>query len=199
MSDELEGEEEFGEETEFGMVDGREREPIRAWVGGHRHLFGSGKDKGKGKEVVGPKTTMVPAGPLTIQNLPDESDDEDAEFVVDCPSDLDGSERMSEEEEEDGEESGSEAEEGDSDRDVYELSEDEPPVLDPARHPLLRAGALPRMSKSVREMVTGIVEEVFVGPAGQQTEEVDELDHRESITGGEYENEEEFEDEYQWH
>ena len=58
----------------------------------------------------------------------------------------------------------------------------------------LRSGALPRMSKSVREMVklTGIVEEAFVGPAGQQTGEVDKLDRRESITGEEYENENSF-------
>jgi hypothetical protein len=95
-SGENEGED-FGEETEFGMVDGREREPINSWVRNHRHLFGADgppsldkKGKGKEKEVV--KSKSMPAGPLTIQSLPDESDDDDEEFRVDGVSDLDGSE-----------------------------------------------------------------------------------------------------------
>lgn len=169
--------EDVGEEMEFGMVDSKEREPINAWVRNHRHLFGTdgessldGKGKGKEKEVVKPKS--LPGGPLTIRNLPDDSDDSDEEFV-DGVSDLDGSEGTSDESSHD-----SNSDESDTDReeDNDALNDDEE-ELDPAHHPLLRAGALPRMSKNVRNMVVGIVEEAFMGDPGRQEEdEEDELE-----------------------
>jgi len=178
------GENEFedvGEETEFGMVDGREREPINSWVRNHRHMFGSDgspsldkKGKGKEKEVV--KSKSIPSGPLTIQSLPDESDDDDEEFRVDGVSDLDGSEGSSSEESaaEEGSVEG-EDDDGDAGSDLDE-DEDTNGELDPAHHPLLRAGAVPRMSKSARDMVVGIVEEAFMGSGGQDDDELDEED-----------------------
>jgi hypothetical protein len=51
--------------------------------------------------------------------------------------------------------------------------------LDPAHHPLLRAGAVPRMSKGARDMVVGIVEEAFMGSGGQEEDELDEEDELE--------------------
>jgi len=45
-----------------------------------------------------------------------------------------------------------------------EDEDDEEEELDPARHPLLRASRLPRMSKGTIDMVVGIVEEAFTVP-----------------------------------
>ena len=139
--------EDVGEETEFGMVDGREREPINAWVRNHRHLFGTDgappfdkKGKGKEKEVV--KAKLIPSGPLTIQSLPDDSDD-DEEFKVDGASDLDGSEGTSDESDSDPGSDEPASEEGNVDMyDGGEVDEDgefdddeDNGGLDPAHHP----------------------------------------------------------------
>jgi len=170
--------EDVAEETEFGLVDGLEREPINSWVRNHRHMFGSDgapldkKGKGKEKEVI--KSKSIPSGPLTIQSLPDESDDDDDEFRDDGVSDLDGSDGSSSEESEEGSVNG-EDDDGDADSD---LDEDEG-ELDPAHHPLLRAGAVPRMSKSARDMVVGIVEEAFMGSGGREEDGLDEEDELE--------------------
>lgn len=168
--------EDIGEETEFGMVDGREREPINAWVRNHRHSFGMNglsDKKGKGKEVV--KSKSLPAGPMTIQDLPDESDDDDEEFEVDGVSDLDGSEGTSDESSPDP---GSDDEDEDRGDIKGGDDNDSDSDLNDADRPLLRAGALPRMSKGVCEMVVGLVKEAFIGPPGvnEDEDEEDELD-----------------------
>jgi hypothetical protein len=172
ISDEEENDD--GEETEFGMVDAKEREGINEWVQSHCHLFGNQKNKTVSK---GGPPRVQPTGPLTINTLTQQSDDEDDDFSASV-SDLDGSERLSEEsssEDEDNheDEHGSGDEHG-SDTDMEDL-EDEGDELDPAKHPLLRPGAMPRMSRAALEMAVDIVENAFVGTAGREDEE-DELD-----------------------
>ena len=179
--DNEEDDDDVGEETEFGMVDAKEKEGINEWVRDHCHLFGNQKNKTISKEKP-PKVQS--SGPLTIQTLTGESDDEDDDFSASV-SDLDGSERLSEEsssEDEDngdgdgdgdGSEHGSGYENG-SDADAEGL-EDEDDDLDPAKHPLLQPGAMPRMSRAALEMAVDIVENALVG-TGDQEDEEDELD-----------------------
>ena len=169
-------EDDIGEETEFGMVDAKEREGINEWVRSHRHLFGDQKNKTISKEEP-PK--VQPTGPLTIRTLTEESDDDDDDFSASV-SDLDGSERLSEESSSEDESNEDEAEikhgsgeEDGSGEDTEDL-EDEDGELDSAKHPLLRPGAMPRMSRAALEMAVNIVEDAFVGKAGQDEE--DELD-----------------------
>ena len=169
----VENEDVDGEETEFGMVDSREREPITAWIRSHRHLFGTNgtsPDKGKGKEkqkVQHPIST----GPLTIHSIPDEDDDEDEEFTAEV-SDLDGSEATSDS----GSNSGSDDERNgtgdDADADA-EHSDGEESDLNPAHHPLLRPGAVPRLSKAALNMAVGIIEDTFMGDGSQDDQEED--------------------------
>jgi len=169
-------EDDVGEETEFGMIDAKEIESINEWVRSHRHLFGNQRNKTISKEDL-PK--VQPAGPLTIRTLTEESDDEDDDFSASV-SDLDGSEGLSEESSsEDDEENENESKHGSvdehgSDVDMEDRG-DEDGELDPAKHPLLRPGAMPRMSRAALEMAVDIVENAFVGTAGQEDGE-DELD-----------------------
>ena len=169
-------EEDVGEETEFGMVDAKEREGINEWVRGHCHLFGNQRNKTVSKEQP-PKVRS--SGPLTIQTLTEESDDEDDDFSASV-SDLDGSERLSEESSSDDEDNGNENENEHghgSDADSEDLGDEDGDDLDPAKHPLLRPGAMPRMSRAALEMAVDIVEDAFV-PVGtaDREEEEDELD-----------------------
>lgn len=179
-----EEEEDVGEETEFGMVDGKERENINEWVRNHRHLFGKTEGSNSKVEDESDKKTEAKAqfaGPVTIHTLQDGSDDEDDDFSVSV-SDLDGSEHSSQEgdssDEEGGGEEGSDEEEGDAEGEDgddglgNDDDDDEIEELDPAQHPLLRPGAVPKMSKAAMEMAVGIVEAAF----GSGQEEQDELD-----------------------
>jgi hypothetical protein len=168
-------ENDVGEETEFGMVDSKEREGINEWVRNHRHLFGNQRNKTISEEEP-PK--IQPTGPLTIRTLTEESDDEDDDFSASV-SDLDGSERLSEESssEDEGNEDENENKHGsgdehNSDAETEDL-EDEDGELDPAKHPLLRPGAMPRMSRAALEMAVDIVENAFVGQEDQEDELVD--------------------------
>ncbi|KAH9477199.1 hypothetical protein JR316_0011118 [Psilocybe cubensis] len=186
------GEEEEVDETEFSMVDAKEREGISAWVRTHRHLFGGSKDNTTGADVSPNgqvkkiKSKSVPTGPITIRTMDEDSDSDDESFAESGASDLDGSESDSdsnssssdedkgedeqgeEEEESDNENKGSGASRREEEEEDSEIEE-----LDPVHHPLLRPGAMPkRISKAALDMVVGIVEGEFTG----QGEEEDELD-----------------------
>jgi hypothetical protein len=92
--DDMEKDEE-GTGTEFLMIDGREQEPVVAWVRAHRHLFGQGQSRSNGRNkhpnrVSSPRqignTRNMPNkkyenrhwGKITL-NMQDGSDDEDDE------------------------------------------------------------------------------------------------------------------------
>ncbi|KAF9442820.1 hypothetical protein P691DRAFT_713996 [Macrolepiota fuliginosa MF-IS2] len=168
-----EPEEDFGEETEFSMIDSKEKEGIEVWVKQYRHLFGTAG--GRTPEEP-PKAEDVPKGPLTIHHLGDETDESDEDFTA--SSDNDSSEGSNADESDEDSESQEEDEGGEGGEDEAEASvasgegesEEE---LDPKHHPLLRAGALPRMSKAVMDMAVGMVVDDVVG--GDSDEEVDEL------------------------
>ena len=120
-------EDEVGEETEFGMVDAKEKESINGWVRNHCHLFGNQRNKMISKE---PPPKVQSSGPLTIQTLIGDSDDEDDDFSASV-SDLDGSERLSEESSSEDEEDADGDEHGhDSDAVKDELEEEELDHLD---------------------------------------------------------------------
>ncbi|KAF8626043.1 hypothetical protein AX15_005132 [Amanita polypyramis BW_CC] len=155
-----EGEEDVGMESEFSMIDSREQEGINQWVRAHRRLFGG---KGTEKEEEATRPVKVYAGPMTIQQIGAESDEEDEDFKMNSTEDEDDS-ASSESDEEDREEE-SEAEVGDSDAEGEEEEEEEEEEEDlkEEHHPLLRSGAVPRMSKGAMDMVVGMVEEDFLG------------------------------------
>ncbi|KIY48615.1 hypothetical protein FISHEDRAFT_73585 [Fistulina hepatica ATCC 64428] len=171
-----------GEETEFSMVDGREQQSINNWVMQYRDSFGGEKSKGKvGQDRHAARA--LPSGPITIHQLVAESDSEDDDFTDSdarsgsVVSSLGGSDS--------DEESGSDGDDGEesaaeTDDEIMAQREDE--KLDPRHHPLLREGAMPRMSKGLVEAVVAMVENDFDGgPASVSEgedgmEEVDELD-----------------------
>ncbi|KAG1731029.1 hypothetical protein EDB19DRAFT_2010175 [Suillus lakei] len=132
-------------ETEFSMVDGREQDPINGWARQRKHLA---------------TTEEQPSiDSNTAANDINNSSSSDSEASdVGSGSHLDDG---SEEEDNrgsdvNGEESGEESEE--------ELQE--------AHHPLLRPGAMPRMSKATIDAVVDMVNEDLMGGS----EEEDELD-----------------------
>ncbi|PPQ64900.1 hypothetical protein CVT24_008241 [Panaeolus cyanescens] len=178
-----EGEEDMGDESEFGMIDTREREAINDWIRKFRNLFGRNMVNGTLEPAPEPvKQKAAPAGPVTIRNLMDESDEEDDDFETSI-SDLDGSERSTDGEDDSDDDDADDDEDAEGEDDVSgsgeeeeddRMDEDEP--LDPKHHPLLRPGAMPKMSKAALEMAVGIVENDFIGSKRDSVEEEDEED-----------------------
>lgn len=158
-----------GDETEFAMIDGRESENVKKWVRTYKHLFGKPKtamksDKGKGKAKE------------TEDEKARDSDASDSDFEE--PSESDGGEPSSDSDDEnEGEagEGGAEATDASSDNDAEGESEGE---LDPARHPLLRPGAMPRMSQAVMDAAAAMLTNDMMGKplAYEEEEEEDELE-----------------------
>ncbi|TCD60751.1 hypothetical protein EIP91_009604 [Steccherinum ochraceum] len=165
-----EDEDEDGEQsvdTDVGMVDGKEQEGIARWVKKHRHLFG-----------------VIPvddgAGPSTAQAPPDEddSDEDDSDFADESSSDGGSPSESSDEGSDDegggrdggddgdaqSEDLGSGSERSDDGDDEEEAEggegeEAEEEDLDPAHHPLLRPGAMPKMSRAAIDAVVGMVQD----------------------------------------
>lgn len=118
------------------------------------------------------------------------SDSEDDDFSASV-SDLDGSEQSTDGNTSDGgvndkdEDAEGDEDEGEDDAegsvdDLKEEEEEEEEEFDPTHHPLLRPGAMPKMSKAALEMAVGIVENDLVGGSAQgrdgpEEEEEDEL------------------------
>ncbi len=165
-----------GEETQFGVIDAKEQDPINGWVRNHRHLFGPADNQPppaaeKSKARAG---VMVNAGKVTLASAQfDDSDGSDESFEADS-DDSEGS--RSDSGDEDDNQNGSaapspqeddaESSDGGDDMDTGEL--------DPAKHPLLRPGAVPRMSRAAMDMVVDMVEQDMLGTKSE--EEEDELD-----------------------
>ena len=178
--DEDEQDQFIGHETQFSMVDGREQDHIRQWVKQRRHLFGGGEnekakiDKGKQKEQVN-----APTARFADAVLSDNSDMSDDDFVGSESSDDLASSDSSSSESEDG--SGNEEEAAGSDDEGDQDSDGE---LDAKHHPLMRPGAMPRISKAAMDMAVGMVEADLMGTADEdmlaadedEEDEVDELD-----------------------
>ncbi|KAF8918434.1 hypothetical protein CPB85DRAFT_1384762 [Mucidula mucida] len=151
-----------GEETQFTFIDGREQDGISQWVRKYRKITSGAAPP-----------PSLPAGPITINSLAAESDDEDEDFEDKEESEEENSDTSDEEEE--GGSNGVEAEadaSGEDDDGDDAMDEDEEEELKPEHHPLMRPGAMPRMSRAAMDMVVDMVEGDLMGTG----DEVDELD-----------------------
>ncbi|KAG1750417.1 uncharacterized protein EDB91DRAFT_1344093 [Suillus paluster] len=169
-------------ETEFSMVDGREQDPINGWARQRKHLFGKGSAPPPSKATSGKKTTtqeQPSAGGTTAANGPawDDSDSDDDDFEIASSEDIDHSSSSDSEASNSG--GGSHADDGSegeddrgSDAVDEESGEESEEELQEAHHPLLRPGAMPRMSKAAIDVVVDMVNEDLIGGS----EEEDELD-----------------------
>ncbi|KAI0669059.1 hypothetical protein C8Q78DRAFT_993158 [Trametes maxima] len=188
--EESDDEEDEGEDTDFGMVDGREQETIGRWIKSHRHRFGRLVESGTGAEA-------APAGGVAdvkgkrkarAEDLRNEDteDEEDSDFTMESSDDESSSDEGSESDvSADSGEIGEEDEAGDEDEEenLSDVPGDEAEeALDPKHHPLLRPGAMPRMSRAAVDAVVGMVEQDLMGgnkrgaDADDESEEEDELD-----------------------
>ena len=172
----LEDEEEEGEETEFQMIDGKEREGISEWVRRHRDAFGVSviQREAQAAQMAGTAAEAKDGEGTGARGDSDsDSDFEESSASSDGGSPTSGSGSSSDagsgevgaeaEAEDDGSELGSQDRESDSDgdEDVVEL--------DPKHHPLLRAGALPKMSRAAMDAAVGLVVGDLVGQTGRSS------------------------------
>ncbi|KAF8127688.1 hypothetical protein EV363DRAFT_1172203 [Boletus edulis] len=150
-------------ETAFSMVDGKEQDPIDAWARHRKHRFG----KSPAPVANGNGTAKGPAW--------DDSDSDDADFEVASSEDLEhGSSDEGEDSEGEGGSGAGSADDGGSldSEGVEESGEEE--ELDEARHPLLRPGAMPRMSKAAIEAAVDMVHRDLVEDASEEEDELEE-------------------------
>ncbi|KAH6904424.1 histone chaperone Rttp106-like-domain-containing protein [Coprinopsis sp. MPI-PUGE-AT-0042] len=165
-------------ETELGMIDSRERDVIADWVRKQQHLFGrKAGDAPLTSEEIKKQKEKQPkyTGPVTIHQLAAESDSEDEDFTVSSDDD-DGGSAASDSDSEDGGSNADSNDEQDAEgTDDDGEGEEEEEVLDPAHHPLLRPGAMPKMSKAAMNMVVDMMEDEVMGAASDGPEG-DELD-----------------------
>ncbi|KAI4523834.1 hypothetical protein K525DRAFT_245410 [Schizophyllum commune Loenen D] len=180
--------EDLGEETQLSMIDGREQDGIAQWVRKHRHLFGKTEEEkaraGAGDGGSRPLKAPAPVGPITIHQLAAESDDEeDEDFQGSSSDEGSGSESGEEVEGSEGEDDEEgEAASSDEDEEMADVDGDDAMDLDERHHPLLRPGAMPKMSRAAMDAVVGMVERDFAGGADdgdgadEGEEEEDELD-----------------------
>jgi hypothetical protein len=152
------------EETEFAMVDGREQEGIKGWVRRFRSRFGqkapapapetNGVPEIKGTATKS-RTGEDPAKEAVAEAKGTEEDDEsDESFEIDTDDDDGGSATS--------DSGSSDAEDGDGSQDG-EAVDDEEEELRPENHPLMRAGAMPKMSRAAMDAVVGMMEDDMMG------------------------------------
>ncbi|KAK7460459.1 hypothetical protein VKT23_009180 [Stygiomarasmius scandens] len=175
-----EDEEDMGEESQFSLIDGKEQDGINTWIKRHRHLFGGKNGATKSAPTKGEATTAalvapLASGPMTINQMTIDSDDEeDEDFAVKSDDDSGGS-GVSVDEESDG---GDEDAEGDIDEEEAAESGDEDDNgeedMKPENHPLLRPGAMPRMSRAAIDMVVDMVADDLMQPGEADEDELDE-------------------------
>ncbi|KAI9058272.1 hypothetical protein FKP32DRAFT_1659482 [Trametes sanguinea] len=172
-----------GEDIDFGMVDGREQETIGRWIKTHRHLFGKPATPENSTPSINGGAVDIKGKGKAVAEDPrneDTEDEEDSDFTMDT-SDDESSSDESDEEDGSGAEGGGSDEEGDASDDATGDEAEAEEDLDPKHHPLLRPGAMPRMSRAAVEAVVGMVEQDLMGTgrsAAQagDSEEEDELD-----------------------
>ena len=173
-------EEEEGEETEFQMIDGKEREGILEWVRRHRGAFEMGKIRGKDDKAPLRDAANGKGKETETETGKDgrEDSDSDSDFEASgesdggspssgSGSDSDGDEDEDEDEDEDGPRSEGGSGGGDDDSESGgEGDDDEENMMeldDPKHHPLLRAGALPKMSRAAMDAAVELVVGDLVG------------------------------------
>ncbi|KAI5119284.1 hypothetical protein M0805_008063 [Coniferiporia weirii] len=170
-------EEEEGAETEFAMIDGRESENVNSWIRKYRRTFGKPRTGSEAASVASADVKgkgRARAESVEVQQNGGNSDESDEDFEE--PSDSDGGEPSSDSE---GSEGGGSGQRDDEDEEEASDSDDsggveEEEELDPARHPLMRPGAMPRMSKAAMDAAVAMVMGDVAGSADE--EEEDELE-----------------------
>ncbi|KAH9974600.1 hypothetical protein BGW80DRAFT_148615 [Lactifluus volemus] len=190
-SEQDDGEEEEGEETEFQMIDGKERERILEWVRRHRDAFGirddAAAEAGAGSETDAQRVEEVDGGEgngkVVGGDSDSDSDFETASSTSDggSPSgtssstasgDSDSASEADQEDDDDDEEEDEDEEKEGSRQNVSQRvvknnveSEDDEEVvdLDPKHHPLLRAMPNLKMSRAAVDAAVGLVMDDLVG------------------------------------
>ncbi|KAF9265116.1 hypothetical protein L218DRAFT_184339 [Marasmius fiardii PR-910] len=156
------------EESQFAPIDAKEQDAINQWVREHRHLFGKRAGGGGGTGIAssiesqnidskptGAKDGGGPAKTFTLNQAQFESEDEeDADFEASSEEDA-GSDSSSDG---DGEGGDAEGEDEEEEEDAEGDDMEEEKELKPENHPLLRPGAMPKMSKAAMDMVVDMVE-----------------------------------------
>ncbi|CCM00983.1 uncharacterized protein FIBRA_03031 [Fibroporia radiculosa] len=166
-----EEEEERVVDVDFGMIDGKEQDGIARWAKRCKNLFGRKVAASSPSKLQGGSKPNTNAQPNVAANIPidDESDEDDSDFVGDDSSDGGSATSDSSSDSSDAA-SGAEEDVGDdASEDEADVSDAEDEMeLDPQHHPLLRPGAMPRMSRAAIEMVADmIVEDAVGGPAAR--------------------------------
>ncbi|KAK7049324.1 hypothetical protein VNI00_005925 [Paramarasmius palmivorus] len=179
-----EDEEDVGEETQFGLIDAKEQDGINKWVKQHRHLFGKTGEEGAPQTNAAADAPEKPkinnSNPTTLAQAQfDSDDDEDADF--EASSEDEETENSSSEDNEDDADADADGEEDEAEEEEDEVDEPDEvddEALDPKHHPLLRPGAMPKMSKAAMNMVVDMVEGDLARTAarGDSDMEEDELD-----------------------
>ncbi|KAI9453594.1 hypothetical protein F5148DRAFT_459841 [Russula earlei] len=181
-----EEEEEEGEETEFQMIDGKEREGILEWGRRHHHAFGMANVHDKTQAAEGDGDGQGEGGGRIDMRRDSDSDSdfevESGESDGGSPSSSSGSDAGSTARHgprsEEGSESGGDgdgdgddnddddgSEHGSQHSEVDDDDDDGAVALDPKHHPLLRTGVLPKMSRAAMDVAVGLVVGDLVGQA----------------------------------
>ena len=157
----------IGDEYEFAMIDGRESENINSWIRKHKNLFGKPR-----QVLASPSKGGRGKDPAENDDDNNDSDEDDEDF--EASSESDGGEPSSGSSDEEQENEAETASEASDDEDGMD-GEGE---LDEAHHPLMRPGAMPKMSKAAMETVVQMVADDFDGDGelGPEEEEMDELE-----------------------
>jgi len=147
------------EQTEFSLIEGRDQDAVQRWISAHQNQFVQ-MAVPNASTPVAPTTSQPAAPPMPFsQALLDESDTEDRDFLMSESSDDESLEPSSSENGEDGETEDGEGE------DLAQLSSGEEDVNGSdelkGNHPLMRPGAMPRMTAAAMDDAIGIVEEKF--------------------------------------
>ncbi|KAI9435497.1 hypothetical protein H4582DRAFT_1969913 [Lactarius indigo] len=187
-------EDDEGEETEFQMIDGKEREGIMEWVRKHKSAFGIAVAQRAG---TGAEDGMVARG----------DSDSDSDFEQESGGSDDGSPSSSDSssgpgEHEGGEESDNESGTGEGAEGSAEAeSGDDEGDDEEIRHPLLRAaaaGAIPKMSRAAVDAAVGLVVDDLVergaGEPGSRALAPIHDEHRHKREDDEESEEDELED-----
>ena len=173
-----EEEEEEGEETEFQMIDGKERERILEWVRRHRGAFGIANIRGKDDEAKAQESSRSGINGREEETGGGGREDSDSDSDFEASGESDGGSPSGSSNSGSGSGSrrsdvGSDAGSGDEDEPENEDEEEDgsgneselDDNLDPKHHPLLRAGALPKMSRAAMDAAVELtVGDLLVGP-----------------------------------
>ncbi|KAF8591718.1 hypothetical protein K439DRAFT_785263 [Ramaria rubella] len=168
-----------GEETEFSLIDGKNQDAVARWVQDNQRRFGVSTNVTVTRNDVEMDEL---AGDEEIHERKKGEDEEDLDDDdYESESESDGGSASSESSEEGGgEEEGNETQSGSGeDEDGEDEGEEE---LDESNHPLLRPGAMPKISKAALNAVVGMMEQDLMGSSSkiaqeaEQNEDVDELE-----------------------